>query len=173
MAGGTDSVQTSNGNENLALWAKACTTALPFLPIWEKEQLWKEFNWDTMSFKIWPPQGMWHASILQELYYRSGVALKNRILEARITGKQHCTPCSQNLHQFHRLRFRNFFRKGSQNLAIWVANHHAKPHTVRFPKQSTIKIYLHRTRTWGLPFYRTSRATNWRPLLPMACDKGL
>ena len=32
MAGGTDSIQIFKGKDNLALWAKACATALPSLP---------------------------------------------------------------------------------------------------------------------------------------------
>ena len=50
MAGGADSVQTSNGKENLALWAKACATTLrpkPYIntiyAIWWEE--WFVRNW--------------------------------------------------------------------------------------------------------------------------------
>ena len=41
---GTSFIHTNNGNESLALWAKACATALPCLTIWEKEKLLMEWT---------------------------------------------------------------------------------------------------------------------------------
>ena len=55
MSCGTCSTQTDKGKECLALWAKACATALPCRTTWEKEKLWKEFFKVEMSWMRWPP----------------------------------------------------------------------------------------------------------------------
>ena len=52
--GGIDSIQTSRGEESLALLVKACVIVLPCLPIWENNQLLREFTKDKVSGTKWP-----------------------------------------------------------------------------------------------------------------------
>ena len=57
MSGGIDSSQTSKGQDNLALWAKAYATVFPCLPIWEKEHSEKSYG-KTKCLLICAPLGV-------------------------------------------------------------------------------------------------------------------
>ena len=54
ISGRIDSNQIESGKEKRALLAKASTTALPSLSVWESDQLFKEFKWDRLSMRRWP-----------------------------------------------------------------------------------------------------------------------
>jgi len=54
MFGGTSSIPTCKGKENLAPLTKACATLLPCLLVWEREKVLKEPTIDLKSLTKWP-----------------------------------------------------------------------------------------------------------------------